>query len=78
MDPTIRGLVLTSYDDEQALTTAVLAGASGFLLKDVRGNGLVDAIRRIAAGRTCSTPSRRTGSSRHGACTETTTPGYAC
>ena len=50
MDPTIKGLVLTSYDDEHALTTAVLAGASGFLLKDVRGNGLVDTIRRIAAG----------------------------
>ena len=50
VDPTIKGLVLTSYDDEHALTTAVLAGASGFLLKDVRSNGLVDAIRRIAAG----------------------------
>ena len=50
MDPTIKGLVLTSYDDEQALTTAVLAGASAFVLKDVRGNGLVDTIRRVAAG----------------------------
>jgi two-component system, NarL family, response regulator DevR len=50
VDPRIKGLILTSYDDEQALTTAVLAGASGFLLKDVRGNGLVDSIRRIAAG----------------------------
>lgn len=50
VDPRIKGLVLTSYDEEHALTTAVLAGASGFLLKDVRGNGLVDAIRRVAAG----------------------------
>jgi len=50
VDPTIKGLVLTSYDDEHALTTAVLAGASGFLLKDVRGNGLVNTIRRIAGG----------------------------
>ncbi len=50
VDPTIKGLVLTSYDDEHALTTAVLAGASGFLLKNVRSNGLVDAIRRISAG----------------------------
>ena len=50
VDRTIKGLVLTSYDDEHALTTAVLAGASGFLLKDVRSNGLVDVIRRIAAG----------------------------
>ena len=48
--PTIKGLILTSYDDEHALTTAVLAGASAFVLKDVRGNGLVDTIRRVAAG----------------------------
>ncbi len=50
VDPTIKGLILTSFDDEQALTTAVLAGASGFLLKDIKGNGLVDSIRRVAAG----------------------------
>ena len=50
VDPSIAGLILTSFDDEQALATAVLAGASGFLLKDIKGNGLVDAIRRIAAG----------------------------
>ncbi|WP_377645549.1 response regulator [Oryzobacter terrae] len=50
VDPSIAGLILTSFDDEQALATAVLAGASGFLLKDIRGNGLVDAIRRVAAG----------------------------
>ena len=47
VDPTIRGLVLTSFDDEDA---AVLAGASGYLLKDIRGNRIVDAIRRVAAG----------------------------
>jgi len=50
VDPSIAGLILTSFDDEQALATAILAGASGFLLKDIKGNGLVDAIRRIAAG----------------------------
>jgi len=49
VDPTIKGLILTSFDDEQALTTAVLAGASGFLLKDIKGNGLVDSIRRALA-----------------------------
>ena len=36
--------------DEQALTTAVLAGASAFVLKDIRSNGLIDTIRRVAAG----------------------------
>ena len=50
VDPDIKGLILTSYDDEQALVTAVLAGASAFVLKDVRGGGLVEAIRRVAAG----------------------------
>jgi two-component system, NarL family, response regulator DevR len=50
VDPSIKGLILTSYDDQQALATAVLAGASGFLLKDIKGNGLVEAIQRVAAG----------------------------
>lgn len=50
VDPSIAGLILTSFDDEQAFATAVLAGASGFLLKDIKGNGLVEAIRRVAAG----------------------------
>jgi two-component system, NarL family, response regulator DevR len=50
VDPTIKALVLTSYDDERALLTAVLAGASAFVLKDIRGNGLVETIRRVAAG----------------------------
>jgi DNA-binding NarL/FixJ family response regulator len=50
VDPTISGLILTSFDDDSALATAILAGASGYLLKDIKGNGLVDAIRRVAAG----------------------------
>lgn len=50
VDPGIRGLILTSFDDERALTTAILAGAHAFLLKDIKGNGLVETIRRVAAG----------------------------
>ena len=50
VDPTIAGLILTSFDDEQALATAVLAGAAGYLLKDIKGNGLIEAIRKAAAG----------------------------
>ncbi len=50
VDPTIHGLILTSFDDDQALTAAVLAGASGYLLKDIRGGDLVDTIRRVARG----------------------------
>lgn len=49
-DPKIRVLMVTSYDDEQSRTEALLAGASGFLLKEVRGHELVDAVRRVAAG----------------------------
>lgn len=56
VDPTINGLILTSYEDEQALTAAVLAGASGYLLKDIRGGDLVDTIRRVAAGETLLDP----------------------
>ncbi|MEO8850746.1 MAG: response regulator transcription factor [Allobranchiibius sp.] len=50
-DPSIAALILTSYDDDQALATAVLAGAAGYLLKDIKGNGLVEAIRDVAAGK---------------------------
>lgn len=50
VDPHIAGLVLTSYDDDQALTAAVLAGAAGYLLKDIHGEDLVAAIRTVAAG----------------------------
>lgn len=50
IDPSIKALVLTSFDDESALSMAVMAGADGFVLKDIKGTGLIDAIRRIAAG----------------------------
>ena len=57
MDPSIAGLILTSYDDEQALATAILAGAAGYLLKDIKGNGLIEAIRAVAAGERLIDPS---------------------
>ena len=50
VDPTLKALILTSFDDEQALRAAVLAGASGYVLKDIKGTDLVTAIRRVAAG----------------------------
>jgi len=49
-DPSIAALVLTSYDDESALSSAILAGAAGYLLKDIKGNGLIDAVRAVASG----------------------------
>jgi two-component system response regulator DevR len=48
--PSIGCLILTSYDDDEAVLAAVLAGANGYLLKEVRATGLVDAIRRVAQG----------------------------
>ena len=50
--PELRCLVLTSYSDQEALEAAVRAGASGFLLKQVRGPALVSAVRAVAAGGT--------------------------
>jgi two-component system response regulator DevR len=50
--PHIACLILTAYDDDAALRTAALAGASGYVLKDVRSGQLLDAIRAAAAGKT--------------------------
>jgi two-component system, NarL family, response regulator DevR len=49
-DPKVGCLMLTSFSDDEALFDAIMAGAAGYLLKDVRGQDLVDAIRRVAAG----------------------------
>ena len=48
--PEVRCLMLTAYSDDEASRTAVLAGASGYVLKDIRGQGLLDSIRRVARG----------------------------
>jgi two-component system response regulator DevR len=48
--PTIPCLILTAFEDEVAQEAAVLAGAQGWLLKDIRGAGLVTALRRVANG----------------------------
>ncbi len=48
--PTVACLMLTAYDDTEASYTAVLAGAAGYVLKDIRGHGLLDSIRRVARG----------------------------
>ena len=56
-DPGIRCLILTSFDDDEAVLAAVLAGADGYLLKEVRATSLVDAIRSVAGGAKLLDPS---------------------
>jgi two-component system response regulator DevR len=50
IDPSIKALVLTSYDDDEALFAAIVAGAAGYVLKDIRSSDLVRGIRTVAAG----------------------------
>jgi two-component system, NarL family, response regulator DevR len=57
IDPSIKGLILTSFDDDEALFAAIMAGASGYVLKNVRGTDLVDGIRRVANGQSLLDPS---------------------
>jgi two-component system response regulator DevR len=47
----VKSLILTSFSSDRALVDAGLAGASGFVLKQIRGNDLIEAIRKVAAGR---------------------------
>ncbi|NIJ14544.1 DNA-binding NarL/FixJ family response regulator [Saccharomonospora amisosensis] len=51
-----RCLVLTAFDDEEAVVGAIMAGASGYLLKQVRGQDVVNAVREVAAGRSLLDP----------------------
>ncbi|GGO25817.1 response regulator [Micromonospora parathelypteridis] len=56
VDSSIRGLILTSYEDDEALFAAIMAGAAGYVLKQIRGTDLVDAVRRVAAGQSLLDP----------------------
>lgn len=49
--PEVKSLILTSFNSDRALVDAGLAGAAGFILKQIRSNELVDAIRGVASGR---------------------------
>ena len=56
-DPDIKALILTSYDDDDALFAAIMAGAAGYVLKDIRSRDLVDGVRKVAAGQSLLDPS---------------------
>jgi two-component system, NarL family, response regulator DevR len=54
--PEIAVLMLTSFSDDQALFDSIMAGAAGYVLKQIRGNELVDGIRRVAEGESLLDP----------------------
>ena len=56
LHPRTACLILTSFADDEALFQAILAGAAGYLLKQIRTNDLVDAVRRVAAGQNLLDP----------------------
>ncbi|MEU2314249.1 response regulator [Streptomyces albidoflavus] len=55
-DESVKCLMLTSYADDEALFDAIMAGASGYVLKAIRGADLLDAVRQVAAGRSLLDP----------------------
>ena len=57
IDPSIKALILTSYDDDEALFSAIMAGAAGYILKQVKGTDFIDTVRRVAAGQSTLDPS---------------------
>ena len=60
MDEPPACLMLTSFSDDEALFTSIMAGASGYLLKQVSGTDLVGAVRRLAAGESLLDPAMTT------------------
>ncbi|MGV9902995.1 response regulator [Streptomyces sp. NPDC003388] len=55
--PELACLMLTSFDDEEALLDAIMAGASGYVLKQIKGSDLVTAVRTVARGQSLLDPS---------------------
>jgi DNA-binding NarL/FixJ family response regulator len=55
-DARIQCLILTSFADDEALFDAIMAGAAGYLLKQIKGTDLVDAVRRVASGQSLLDP----------------------
>jgi two-component system, NarL family, response regulator DevR len=49
--PTLNCLMLTSYTDEDAMLEAILAGAGGYVIKDIKGSALLSAVRTVGSGR---------------------------
>ncbi|MER5844081.1 MULTISPECIES: response regulator [Streptomyces] len=58
--PDLACLMLTSFDDEEALLDSIMAGASGYVLKQIQGSDLVTAVRTVASGQSLLDPSATT------------------
>jgi two-component system, NarL family, response regulator DevR len=54
--PDTQVIMLTSFSDDEALFNSIMAGAAGFVLKQIRGNDLVDAIRTVGRGESLLDP----------------------
>ncbi len=54
--PEVPCLILTSHDDDEALFAAIMAGAAGYVLKQIRGNDLIGAVRTVASGQSMLDP----------------------
>jgi DNA-binding NarL/FixJ family response regulator len=54
--PDLSCLILTSFADDEALIDAVMAGAAGYVLKQIKGNEIVESVRRVAAGQSLLDP----------------------
>src|SRR6478609_3258204 len=57
VDPSVNALILTSYDDDEALFAAIMAGAAGYVLKEIKASDLISAIRHVASGQSLIDPS---------------------
>jgi DNA-binding NarL/FixJ family response regulator len=58
--PGLACLMLTSFDDEEALLDAIMAGAAGYVLKQIHGSDLISAVRTVASGKSMLDPSATT------------------
>ncbi|MCU1399904.1 MAG: DNA-binding response regulator [Acidimicrobiales bacterium] len=54
--PDLKCLMLTSFNDDEALFDAIMAGAAGYVLKEIRGSDLIESVRRVAAGQSLLDP----------------------
>ena len=58
VDPSVSGLLLTSFDEDEALAAAILAGAAGYIVKASQGADIIGAVRRLSGGRSMIDPAQ--------------------